>query len=191
LQLKPCSLFYFNLMNEVLSIKNGNVKSFEQVYYSWSEKIYTFIFRQCNSEEIADEVVQQVFVRLWEKRANLSLEYSLNVQLFRMSRTIFIDELRKAARMRRYLHELQKKKANDFTEDNFEGREILQLVNNAIESMPPVRKQVFLMSRVEHLSHQQIAGKLGIATKTVENHISLALKYLRRFTLLLAFLALY
>ncbi len=178
-------------MNEVLSIKNGNVKSFEQVYYSWSEKIYTFIFRQCNSEEIADEVVQQVFVRLWEKRANLSLEHSLNVQLFRMSRTIFIDELRKAARRRRYLHELQQNKDKAYTEDAFEGKEILQLVNSAIESMPPVRKQVFLMSRVEHLSHQQIAGKLGIAPKTVENHISLALKYLRRFTLLMAFLALY
>lgn len=70
-------------MKEVLSIKNGSVKSFEEAYHSWSEKIYTFIFRQCNSEEIADEVVQQVFVRLWEKRANLSLEHSLSIQLSR------------------------------------------------------------------------------------------------------------
>jgi len=178
-------------MNEVLSIKNGSVKSFEQAYYSWSEKIYTFVFRQCNSEEIADEVVQQVFVRLWEKRENLSLEHSLNIQLFRMSRTIFIDELRRAARARHYLDELQQKKTQNFTEDNFEGKETLQMVNNAIESMPPVRKQVFLMSRIEHLSHQQIAEKLGISPKTVENHINLALKYLRRFTLLMAFLGLY
>lgn len=191
MQIKRCSLIYFNLMNEVLSIKNGSVKSFEQAYYTWSEKIYTFLLRQCNSEEIADEVVQQVFVRLWEKRANLSLEHSLNVQLFRMTRTIFIDELRKAARARRYQVELQQKKLKDFTEDNFEDKETLQLVHNAIESMPPVRKQVFLMSRNEHLSHQQIAEKLGLSPKTVENHIGLALKYLRRFTLLMAILALY
>jgi RNA polymerase sigma-70 factor (family 1) len=177
-------------MNELLSIKNGSVKSFEEAYHLWSEKIYTFIFRQCGSEEIADEVVQQVFVRLWEKRMNLSLDYPLNVQLFRMSRTIFIDELRNAARARRYLDNLQQKKIRDFTEDNFEDKEVLQLVNKAIESMPPVRKQVFLMSRTEYLSHQQIAERLGISSKTVENHIGLALKYLRRFTLLMALLAL-
>jgi RNA polymerase sigma-70 factor (family 1) len=178
-------------MNEVLSIKNGSVKSFEQAYHLWSEKIYTFIFRQCRSEEIADEVVQQVFVRLWEKRANLSTEYPLNVQLFRMSRTIFIDELRRAARARRYLDELQQKKMGSFMEDNFEDKETLRLIHNAIAGMPAIRKQVFLMSREEHLSHQQIAEKLGISPKTVENHIGLALKYLRRFTVLMVLLSLY
>lgn len=178
-------------MDDVFSIKNGSVKSFEQAYHLWSEKIYTFIFRQCGSEEIADEVVQQVFVRLWEKRTSLSTEYPLNIQLFRMSRTIFIDELRKAARARRYADEQQQKKAENFMEDNFENKEILELINKAIEAMPAIRKQVFLMSRREHLSHQQIAEKLGISPKTVENHIGLALKYLRRFTLLMILLALY
>ena len=182
---------YFNSMNEVLSIKNGDVKTFEQAYYSWSEKIYFFIYRQCNSEAIADEVVQQVFVRLWEKRANLSLEYSLNVQLFRMARTIFIDELRKAARSRRHLNELKQKKTDDFTENNFDEKETLQLVTNAIENMPTVRKRVFLMSRAHHLSHKEIAQKLGISQKTVENHIGLALKYLRHFKLIIAILALF
>ncbi len=178
-------------MNELLSIKNGSVKSFENAYHLWSEKIYTFIFRQCRSEEIADEVVQQVFIRLWEKRANLSLDFPLNVQLFRMSRTIFIDELRNAARARRYLDHLQLKKIKDFTENNFDDKETLELVSKAIESMPPIRKQVFLMSRMEYLSHQQIADKLGISAKTVENHIGLALKYLRRFTLLMTLLILF
>lgn len=178
-------------MNELLSIKNGSVKSFENAYHLWSEKIYTFIFRQCRSEEIADEVVQQVFIRLWEKRANLSLNFPLNVQLFRMSRTIFIDELRNAARARKYLDHLHLKKIKDFTENNFDDKETLELVSKAIESMPPVRKQVFLMSRMEYLSHQQIADKLGISAKTVENHIGLALKYLRRFTLLMSLLTLF
>lgn len=178
-------------MNEVLLIKNGSVKSFEQAYHLWSDKVYHFVFRQCASEEIADEVVQQVFVRLWEKRAHLSLNHSLSVQLFRMSRTIFIDELRKAARARRYVAELQQHKIKDFTEDTFEDKETLQRVYHAIENMPPIRKSVFLMSRVEHLSHQQIAEKLGISIKTVENHINLALKYLRRFTILLLLLSLF
>jgi len=174
-------------MNEVLSIKNGCVKTFELAYHCWSGKIYTFIFKQCHSEEIAEEVVQLVFIRLWEKKDKLSLEHSLSTQLFRMSKTIFIDELRKTASSRKYQERLQHTK-NAFTENTLEHKEALEIVYQAIDQMPPVRKQIFIMSRMEHLSHQEIAAKLSISPKTVENHITLALKYLRGISPLLIIL---
>jgi RNA polymerase sigma-70 factor (ECF subfamily) len=165
-------------MEEVLSIKNGDVRAFECAYHRWSSKIYFFIFKQCGSEDIAEEVVQQVFVRLWEKRLNLSSDYTLSTQLFRMSTTIFIDELRKAAQSRKYLESMRQKQ-EVLTENTLEHKETLQLVYGAIDRMPPMRKQVFMMSRMEHLSYAQIAEKLSISPKTVENHIILALRYLR------------
>jgi len=171
-------------MEEVFSIKNGSIKAFEAAYHHWSGKIYFFIFRQCNSEAIAEDVVQQVFVRLWEKRESLSSDHSLSVQLFRMSKTIFIDELRKSAQSRRYQERLQQGTV-DSVENTLEHKEALQIVYNAIEQMPPVRKRIFLMSRMEHLSYNEIAEKLSISPKTVENHIALALRYLRGFTPLL------
>jgi RNA polymerase sigma-70 factor (family 1) len=171
-------------MDEVFSIKNGSIKAFEAAYHQWSGKIYTFIFRSCNSEAIAEDVVQQVFVRLWEKRENLSSDHSLSTQLFRMSKTIFIDELRKTARSRKYQERLQLGKES-FTEDTLDHKEALAIVYNAIEQLPPVRKRIFLMSRMEHLSYNEIAEKLSISPKTVENHIALALRYLRGFTPLL------
>ncbi|SHG44467.1 RNA polymerase sigma-70 factor [Pedobacter caeni] len=169
-------------MNDVFSIKNGSIKAFESAYHHWSGRIYTFILKQCHSEEIAEEVVQLAFVRLWEKREQLSLEHNLSTQLFRMSKTIFIDELRKTAQSRKYQERVQRSGAASFTENTLEHKEALQIVYQAIEQMPPVRKQIFLMSRMEHLSYQEIAEKLGISPKTVENHMALALKYLRGFT---------
>ncbi len=167
-------------MDDVFSIKNGNVQAFECAYRQWSDRIYFFVFKQCRSEDIAEEVVQQVFVRLWEKRANLSLNHSLSTQLYRMSTTIFIDELRKAAQCRKYQENLRQKE-EDLVEDTLEHKETLQLVYSAIDRMPPMRRQVFMMSRMEHRSYSEIAEKLAISPKTVENHITLALKYLRRF----------
>ena len=174
-------------MNDVLSIKNGSVKAFELAYHFWSGKIYTFIIKQCHSAEIAEEVVQLVFIRLWEKKDKLSLDHTLSTQLFRMSKTIFIDELRKTASSRKYQEHLQQTE-NAFTENTLEHKEALEIVYQAIDQMPPVRKQVFMMSRMEHLSHQEIAAKLSISPKTVENHIALALKYLREVSPLLIIL---
>jgi RNA polymerase sigma-70 factor (family 1) len=168
-------------MDEIFSIKNGSIKAFEAAYYHWSGKVYYYIYKQCDSEAIAEEVVQQVFLRLWEKRDQLSTAHPLSTQLFRISRTIFIDELRKTAQSRRYKQALQQGK-EAFTENTLEHKETLQKVYSAIDQMPPVRKRIFIMSRMEHLSYNQIAEQLSISPKTVENHIALALRYLRGFT---------
>jgi len=174
---------YFEI-DEVLAIKNGDKKSFESAYYNWSSKVYYFILRQSGSEDIAMEVVQQVFVRLWDKREGLSEEHTLSIQLFRMAKTIFVDELRKAAQSRKYIQYIQSKD-QIFAENTLEHKEALGIVYRAIERMPAVRKQIFLMSRMEHLSYQQIAQKLSISPKTVENHIGLALRFLRGISPLL------
>ncbi|WP_432713243.1 RNA polymerase sigma-70 factor [Pedobacter sp.] len=172
-------------MDDVFSIKNGNIKAFELAYHQWSGKVYSFVLKQCRREEIAEEVVQQVFIRLWEKKENLSLEFNLSTQLFRMSKTIFIDELRKAAHSRKYQEKIEQSKSLHFTENTLEHKEALENVYQAIGKMPPIRRKVFMMSRMEHLSNKEIASKLSISTRTVENHMALALKYLRNYSPLL------
>ena len=164
--------------DEILAIKNGDKGAFESAYYNWSSKVYYYIFKQSSSEDIAIEVVQQVFVRLWEKREGLSDEHTLSIQLFRMAKTIFVDELRKAAQSRKYIQHIQSKERL-FAENTLEHKEALSIVYRAIARMPTVRRQIFLMSRMEHLSYNEIAQRLSISPKTVENHIGLALRFLR------------
>jgi len=174
---------YFEI-DEVLTIKNGNKESFESAYYNWSGKVYCFVLKQSGSEDIAMEVVQQVFVRLWDKREALSEEHTLSIQLFRMAKTIFVDELRKAAQSRKYVQHIQSKDQL-FTENTLEHKEALGIIYRAIDRMPAVRKQIFLMSRMEHLTYKQIAQRLSISPKTVENHIGLALRFLKGISPLL------
>lgn len=168
-------------MKHLESIKDGCITTFENVYETYCDRIYSYIIKQCQSESLADEVVQQTFVRLWEKKSLLSLEHTLESQLFRMAKTIFIDELRKAAHQRRYLESLQLNLYLENMEEKIEQKSELELVLSLIDDMPPKRKQVFLMSRLENLSYLEIAEKLSISPRTVENHISLAIKQLRRF----------
>jgi RNA polymerase sigma-70 factor (ECF subfamily) len=168
-------------MKDLKLIKKGCTITFESIYNAYSDRIYSYVFRQCRSESIADEVVQHVFVRLWEKRSLLSLEHTLESQLFRMAKTIYIDELRKAAHRRRYLESQQLNQYLESIEEKIEYKNELELVLSLIDDMPPKRKQVFLMNRVENFSYLEISKKLSISPRTVENHIALALKHLRRF----------
>lgn len=171
-------------MENVIAIKNGCAKSFESAYYSFYPRLYAFLIKKTGSEDISREVVQQTFVRLWEKRHFLSLNHKLSVQIFRIARTILIDELRKAAHARKYV-EAQTELETASVETRIENRETLLRLKTAIDHMPTVRRQVFTMSRFHHFTYNQIAEKLEISPKTVENHISLALKYLKKHFLLI------
>ncbi|SEM55900.1 RNA polymerase sigma-70 factor, ECF subfamily [bacterium A37T11] len=165
---------------EVEAIRNGNEKAFEDAYYRWHQKIYAYILHKTSSADTSEEVVQQVFVRLWEKREELSVHYSLSIQLFRMARTILIDELRKAAHARTYKSFMELKGPAVVNGDLLEYKDTLKRVEEAINQMPPVRQRIFKMSRFEYKSYREIAEELSLSSKTVENHISLALKFLKK-----------
>lgn len=125
---------------------------------------------------MAEEVVQLTFIRLWEKRENLSAEYHLSTQIFRIAGTILIDQLRKEAVNQKHLSVVE----DDYTfKPAADQPEMLHALEQAIEQMAPVRKKVFKMSKVEGYSYKEIAEMLSISPKTVENHISQALKQLR------------
>jgi RNA polymerase sigma-70 factor (ECF subfamily) len=125
---------------------------------------------------MAEEVVQLTFIRLWEKRENLSSEYSLSAQIFRIAGTILIDQLRKEAVGKKHLTVVE----NDYAMQNEVNQpEMHHALEQAIEQMAPVRRKVFKLSKVEGYSYKEIAEMLSISPKTVENHISQALKQLR------------
>lgn len=167
-------------MNDIIAIKNGCKITFEKVYNTYFDKIYSFVFNQCKSETVSEEVVQQVFVKLWEKRDRLSIEYPLEVQLYRMTKSLFIDELRKEAHRRKYLESLENKYCLEYSNERLEQKDELESVFAIINKMPPKRKAIFMMSRVENLSYKEIAEILSVSPRTVENHISLAIKHLRQ-----------
>ncbi|MGM9476546.1 sigma-70 family RNA polymerase sigma factor [Pedobacter sp. GSP4] len=163
-------------MDHVANLALGCLQTFQTVYSLYNQKLYAYVLKKTNSAYMAEEVVQLTFIRLWEKRENLSSVHSLSAQIFRIAGTILIDELRKDAVGKKHLTVVE----NDYALRNeVDQPEMLHALEQAIEQMAPVRKKVFKLSKVEGYSYKEIAEMLSISPKTVENHISQALKQLR------------
>lgn len=163
-------------------IRKGDVAAFDLFYGQYSQRLYGFAFSMLKNKEDAKEIVQEAFLKLWNKRAEIDSAYSLKAFLFSISYHIIIDLLRKRTQDAGFKEYLR----NYFNDETAKTDELVHFneLNEALERMvselPLQRRKVYLMSREEGLSHQEIAGKLGITIKTVENHINLSLKYLRK-----------
>jgi RNA polymerase sigma-70 factor (ECF subfamily) len=134
------------------------------------------------NKEDAKEIVQETFLKLWNRRDKIDSSYSLKSFLFSISYNLTIDLLRKKTQdigfqdyLKNHFNE-EGAKTDELAHFNELNEVLAQLVNE----LPVQRRKVYLMSREEGLSHQEIAGKLGITIKTVENHINLSLKFLRK-----------
>lgn len=168
--------------NELVSlIKNDNYAAFTTIYERYGKPLYLFIRSKLDGGEISKDVLQDLFVSLWEKRQTLVLEDSLKAYLYRAARYKIIDIYRKHATYRKYLHQL----IEHFDEkphsvmDTVENKSRTQDLFEAINHLPDRMKEIFMLSRFEHLSTEQISTHLGLSQQTVKNQISEALKILR------------
>jgi len=181
-------------LNTVAHIKKGDLPVFNQVFHQYHEKLYYYVFSKTRSSFCAEEVVQLTFIKLWQYRENLNETISIDAQIFRIAKTTLIDQLRKINYSEKLLA-LQQKTGDGFAtnkaESNMRRQELYRQLQEAIAEMPPVRRKVFEMSRLSGLSYREIADRLSISVKTVENHINHALKHIRHIIPLLVSVCLY
>lgn len=162
----------------VNDIRKGKQQAYYQAYREYHGKLYQYLLRFTGSAYLAEETVQLTFIKLWETRENLSPQYTLSTQLFRIAKSMLIDLLRK-----------EKLRKTQELSDTFVipavgteqliVKERLQQVIAAMEGLPAQSRRVFELSRLDDLSHKEISEQLSISTKTVENHITKAVKLLK------------
>ena len=170
-------------MLRIKELKDGDELYFKKVFDQYHQKLYFFILYKTRSEYIAEEVVQLAFTKLWQCRRTLHEEYTISTQLFRIATTVLIDFLRKynnrnAVTAR--LDVLLVEKGIDSTNEKVSGAELQKMISEAVNDLPPVRKQVFEMSREQGMSYREIAETLSVSSKTVETHIYKALKQIKK-----------
>lgn len=168
-------------MHQVQQIKQGDISSFREAYQEYHSRLYRYVYKYTRSHYLAEEAVQLTFIRLWEKRESLSEEYTLSAQLYRIVKSTVIDLLRKeAARAITPVPDTLPETISipDSSQATEQKHEVAQVMN-AIETLPRIRKQVFKLSRLEGLSHKEIATELSVSPKTVETHITKAIRHLR------------
>lgn len=125
---------------------------------------------------MAREVAQLTFIKLWEFRHTLSCDHSFDTQLFRMASGALIDHLRREQTLKK-AHVRAAEVVEGTVEHGFEQDDYLRTLTR---HLPPVRKKVFILSRIHGHSYKEIAEKLSISSKTVEDHMVKALRHIRQ-----------
>jgi RNA polymerase sigma-70 factor (ECF subfamily) len=166
----------------LLKLIDGDNASFEKIYFNYVDRVYYFALRYVNNSSDAEEIVQEVFTKIWESRSNINIDLSFSGYLLTATKNTIFNENRKKVNHNSYceyvLNYLQKN-ARD-VEREIIYQDLAEKVNQAIESLPPKRQEIFKLSRINGLHYKEISEKLGITEKTIETHMRLAFKDLKR-----------
>ena len=170
---------------DIASIKLGNTKVFTELFCFYEPKLKACFYSKVKSEYLVNEIVQVTFVKLWRYREHLTEDVKLSTQIFQIAKTSMIDELRKDSRVK---IKMQAIRDSNYYHNNtliadfrLEEKEVNAQLRSAVDQLPPIRKQVFLLSRENNLSNKEISAKLRISVKTVNKHIQLALRQIKPF----------
>ncbi|MBI1305988.1 MAG: RNA polymerase sigma-70 factor [Bacteroidetes bacterium] len=153
-------------------------EQFKRIYYQHFEALCRFAEFYCKDSDEASSVVQQVFLNLWERREELLKGDDLRAYLFTAVRNRVFTSVRRK-KITEELDAVAELPA-DHQSTRIEIRELQEQIRSAIQSLPERCRYIFEMSRFENMTYQQIADRLDLSVKTVENQISKALKILRK-----------
>jgi RNA polymerase sigma-70 factor, ECF subfamily len=182
---------------EITRLKKGDFEAFDQLFEKYSQRIYHFAFGYLKSKEEAEEVLQDVFLKIWEKRYSLNEDLSFKAYLFTITYNSLKKTVLKTAKRENAYLDLRNEMDifQNEPEDFFEFKQFQHTISELINRLPARRKQIFMMSRIDGKPNNQIADELSISLKTVENQISEAKVFLKEnltnYLPLLLFLAIF
>lgn len=158
-------------------IAAGDNEAFRTLFEMFFPKVKIFLVKFLKDEVVAEDLSQDIFVKIWTYRETLPDIRSFNTYIYRMTRNAALNHIR-GGRQKINLSDISILDDKDI-ESEYQTKEKELLIRLTVEHMPPQRQRIFKMSREQGLSNDDIALKLGISKKTVENNITLALRELR------------
>ncbi len=165
---------------KVEALRRGNHKVFECVFLAYFQRVRLFIGGIIKSDADAEELAQDVFIKLWTNREALNIEKPLGAYLYTIARNAAFNFLKHKSVEQTYMDNFQFSNDVATPEEVLFAREISLLVELAVSEMPVQRRRIYILSREKGMSNSDIAEKLGVSKKTVENQLSLALQELRK-----------
>lgn len=176
--MKDNSFSDITLLNQLAA---GREEAFTQLYFRYSPTIYNALMVYIRDEHQADDLLQNVFVRLWEKRAELSAIQNIENYLFILARNLVLNHIKRRA-IEENVHQVLRSRlpaSADSTGSWMLELEYKRLLQEAIDALPAQQKQVYLMATEDAMSYEDIAVKMDLSKLTIKKHLELARKSIR------------
>jgi len=164
-------------------LKNGSIEAFEQLYNKYSNRLYGFAIRFARGNRYqAEEIVQNVFVKVWECRNQINGHYSFISYTCTIAKNMLLNEYQHQTIIN--IHEAYVKThysiESNATQEEIEVKLLQERLSEIVEKLPPQRKKIFHLSRNHYLSNKEIAKQLNISESTVESQMNKVLAFIRR-----------
>jgi RNA polymerase sigma-70 factor (family 1) len=170
----------FSELDCLRRLKQDDERAFDALFRHYSALVYRFAYSYLKSRPEAEEIVQDCFLKIWEKRRQLHDDVPLKGYLFTTAYNAILNQIRRNQHHLRYqAHSATLAPANVGNEAEFS--ELEAMYRAALEQLPPKRREIFVLSRQQGLSYPEIAQQLNLSVKTVEAQMSHALKFLREY----------
>jgi RNA polymerase sigma-70 factor (ECF subfamily) len=167
-------------------LKTGDKHAFTVLFNTWKDKLHGFLLGITRSEEKADDLLQDIFLKLWNNRENLPEIDNFDAYLYTMAKNIAFDSLRRFAKTTLIFDNLFRDIDNteNITPENiFIHKELDEKIREAVKQLPPQQQKIFVMYKQEGLHHDEIAKKLNLSVSTSKNTLRNAIANLREILL--------
>ncbi|TMM55798.1 RNA polymerase sigma-70 factor [Maribacter algarum] len=164
----------------IKALIKGNKLSFSMIYHAYHNQLCRFVYSFSMDKALAEDIVQQTFIDLWEKRDSLKIHTSLNAYLYRCVKNKYLKHIKKVDRQTSLIEELRLQAVVEIEELDRDIKEKrISAIEGLIETLPPKRKEIFILNKFQNYKYREIAEMQNISERTVESQIRKALITIR------------
>lgn len=167
-------------------LKQGKDRAFDELYFRYRDLLVRFVYVRMKSIPVSEEIVQEVFTTIWERRKTLVIQKKFSAYMYTSVRYVTLDYIKSNTLTDQFIKEVFDRNtvienSNNTTEEAIYHDELQELVDKAASLLPKKAKEVFILSRIKQYTNKEIAEELNVSHETVKYHISYALKFMRSY----------
>ena len=170
---------YNDEVHLLFSLSEGKEEALKMLYQKYWQQLFMSAYNVLKDKEACEDIVQEIFIRLWQRRASLNISSSLSAYLFTATRYMVFQQLKKSNVRSGLFEDLEERVWTDAPDIPLYTKDLQERIHAEVENLPEKCRNIYKLSREQNLSYKAIADHLQISPKTVENQLSIALKKLR------------
>lgn len=171
----------YNETELLRKVASGNEAAFAAIFHASRDKLYFFLLKITSSSDVANDMLQDVFIKIWVNRSGLAEVENFSSYLFKMAQNHAYNGMRRMALEKSILAQLKRDAVETGVpaEEELMYKQLKEKLKLAIDSLPSQQKLVYTLAKIEGLKQEEIAAQLNISISTIKNHMTRALKSIR------------